>query len=210
VSTYEHRIASFNALNVQGMRFVAGLLNEPAMAAEADRLAADVLSLYADGPFACLQPDGSRRVVRTILDFVYVGRCMTDDLPDGVRKGMTAFFERELQTDDWLYALSPEDPDAITRFLPSFQTFRADHQATGSYDGWPGRAASVLLRFGERDRAIEWLRGLQEVTREGPFGQAHFIHPGGARKASFYNGNCYFNASGSAYAAALLDDWGAR
>ncbi len=208
VSTYEHAIASFNALNVQGMRFVAELLGDRSLAREADELAAAVVDLYEGGPFACVQPDGSRRVARTILDFVYVGRCMTADLPDPVKKGMVAFFEKELQTSDWLRALSLEDPDATTRFLPSFQTFRADHQATGSYDGWPGRAASVLLRFGERPKAEAWLRRLQETTREGPFGQAHLIHDDGARKASFFNGNCYFNASGSAYASMLLDDFG--
>ncbi len=208
VSTYEHVIASFNALNVQGMRFVARLLDDRSLAREADALARAVLSLFEGGPFACVQPDGTRRVARTILDFVYVGRCMTADLPDPVKKGMVAFFEKELQTADWLRALSPDDPDATTSFLPSFQTFRADHQATGSYDGWPGRAASVLLRFGERQKAEVWLRRLQETTREGPFGQAHFVHAEGARKASFFNGNCYFNASGSAYASMLLDDYG--
>lgn len=208
VRAYEHTIASFNALNVQGMRFVARLFEDAGLAAEADRLARDVLALYADGPFACLQPDGTRRVVKTVLDFVYVGRCMTDDLSPAMKKGMTEYFERELMTDDWLHALAPDDPDALTKSLPSFQTYRADHQATGSYDGWPGRAASALLRFGEKDLVTVWLRRLQEVTREGPFGQAHLIHPDRARKASFFNGNCYFNANGSVYAAMLLDDYG--
>ncbi len=210
VSTYEHRIASFNALNVAGMRFVAGLFGDDKLAAAADRLAREVVALYEDGPFACLQPDGERRVVRTILDFNYAGRCLTDDLPQAVRRGMVAFFERELRTDNWLHALSPRDPNALTRFLPTFQTFRADHQATGSYDAWPARAASVLLRFGEHDLAREWLLALQELTGEGPFGQAHFIHDDGVRKASFFNGNCYFNAAPAAYAAMLLDDWPAR
>jgi hypothetical protein len=131
---------------------------------------------------------------------------------------MVAFFENELQTSDWLYALAPKDPDALTPNLPTFQTFRADHQATGSYDGWPGRAASVLLRIGQRDRAVAWLQRIQELTREGPFGQAHFIHaadspeganptfPSRTRKASFYNGNCYFESAGCAFATAILED----
>ncbi|MBK8977373.1 MAG: hypothetical protein IPM29_15790 [Planctomycetes bacterium] len=207
VSTYEHRIAAFNALNVQAMRFLAALTGEARYAHDADALAGDVLALYAGGPFACLQPDGSRRVVATILDFVYVGRCMTADLPAAVRDGMVAFFERELVTADWCRALSPRDPDALTRALPSFQTFRADHQATGAYDGWPALAASVLLRFGRRDRALEWLRAIQELTREGPFGQAHYVHPDGrARKASFHNGNCWFAAAGCAFATLLLEE----
>jgi hypothetical protein len=206
VSTYEHTIAAFNALNVAGLRFLGELTGEDGYARAAAELAGKVLSLYEGGPFACRQPDGSRRIVKTILDFVYVGRCMTGDLPDGVRQGMVEFFRGELQTEDWLYALAPSDPNALTKELPWFQTFRADHQATGSYDGWPARAASVLARFGRRDEALAWLRRIERVTCEGPFGQAHFIHPGGAQKASFFNGNMYLETAGCAYAATILDD----
>lgn len=207
VSSYEHTIASFNALNVAGLRFLADLTGEQHYARAADGLARKVLGLYDGGPFACRLPDGSRRTVRTILDFIYVGRSMHGDLPEDVRRGMLEFFRSDLQTDDWLYALSPRDDNALTPDLPSFQTYRADHQATGSYDGWPAAAASVLARFGRRDEALAWLRRLENLTREGPFGQAHFIHPDGARKASFFNGNMYFAAAGCGYAAALLDDF---
>ncbi len=74
VSGYEHGVAAFNALNVQGMRFLHELTGDVEMARAADALAGEVLDLYAGGPFACRQPDDARRVVRTILDFVYVGR----------------------------------------------------------------------------------------------------------------------------------------
>lgn len=207
VSSYEHTIASFNALNVKGLRFLADLTGEPEYARAADRLAARVLDLYAGGPFACLQPDGSRRVVKTILDFVYVGRSMEADLPREVKEGMVEFFRSELQTEDWLYALSPRDPNALTPDLPSFQTFRADHQATGSYDGWPAHAASVLARFGHHEAALDWLARVERLTHEGPFGQAHYIHPDGARKASFFNGNMYLEAAGCGFTATLLDDF---
>jgi hypothetical protein len=207
VSTYEHEVAAFNALNVQGMRFLHRLTGEPRYREQADALAREVLALYAGGPFACRQPDGSRRVVRTVLDFVYVGRCMTEDLPPEVREGMVGFFERELRTEDWCRALALADPDALTRALPGFQTFRADHQATGAYDGWPALAASVLLRFGRREAARSWLERIQELTREGPFGQAHLVHADGrARKASFHNGNCWFAAAGCAFATLLLEE----
>jgi hypothetical protein len=206
VSTYEHTIAAFNALNVAGLRFLFELTGERAYASAAGELSAKVLSLYAGGPFACLQKDGSRRVVKTVLDFVYVGRCLESDLSAEQREGMVAFFTGELQTEDWLRALARSDANALTRDLPSFQRFRADHQATGSYDGWPARAASVLLRFGRADLALPWLRRIERLTREGPFGQAHFIHEGGARKASFFNGNMYLETAGCAYAATLLDD----
>ncbi len=206
VSTYEHTIAAFNASAVAGLRFMADLTGEHTYLAQADALARQVLALYAGGPFACIQPDGSRRVVKTILDFIYVGRYMTVDLPAEMNQGMVRFFEEELQTEDWLYALSPRDANALTRDLPAFQTYRADHQATGSYDGWPARAASVLLRFGEREKAQAWLQRIQRLTHEGPFGQAHQIFEDGARKASFYNGNGYLGGCGSAYAVTILDD----
>jgi hypothetical protein len=64
----------------------------------------------------------------------------------------------------------------------------------------------VLLRLGRGEVARTWLRAVQELTREGPFGQAHMVWPEGARKASFFNGNVYFNAAGAAFAAMLLDD----
>lgn len=218
VSTYEHTVASFNALGVHGLRFMAELTGEEAYGRQAAALAKEIEGLYAGGPWACVQPDGSRRIVKTILDFVYVGRLLASDLPDVMKSGMATFFAGELQTEDWLYALAPSDPDALTRKLPTFQTFRADHQATGSYDGWPALAASALLRFGERKKAIAWLCRLQELTREGPFGQAHFIHaaesdeaqnrsfPSRTRKASFFNGNCYFESAGCGYATTILED----
>lgn len=208
VSTYEHTIAAFNALNVAGLRFLAELTGESDYTRAAAALVAKVLSLYSGGPFACLQPDGSRRIVKTILDFVYVGRNMATDLPAEVRAGMVNFFKHDLQTEDWARALALNDSNALTPDLPTFQTFRADHQATGSYDAWPARAASVLVRLGYRDQALSWLRQLERVTREGPFGQAHFIHPEGARKASFFNGNMYLSTAGCAYAATILDDLG--
>jgi hypothetical protein len=207
VSTYEHTIAAFNALNVKGLRFLHELTGNRHYADQAAALAARVLSLYAGGPFACLQPDGSRRVVKTVLDFVYVGMNMTEDIPQAMRTGMVDFFLRELKTKDWLYALSPQDSNALTPDLPSFQTFRADHQATGSYDGWPAKAAAVLHRFGYHDEEREWLWSIQELTHEGPFGQAHYCWPDGARKASFFNGNVNTAAAGCAFATLMLDEW---
>lgn len=208
VSSYEHAVAAFNAMEVQGLRFLGELTGEGHYAAAADAKAMKVLELYAGGPFACLQPDGSRRVVKTILDFVYVGRAMTGDIPEEMRRGMVEFFRSELQTDDWLYALSPSDPNALTKSLPTFQTYRADHQATGSYDGWPAHAAAVLCRFGYKDEALAWLKRVEGLTREGPFGQAHFIHADGARKASFFNGNMYLEPAGCAFATVLLEEIG--
>jgi hypothetical protein len=62
------------------------------------------------------------------------------------------------------------------------------------------------LRWGDRERAVAWLRAIQGLTREGPFGQAHTVFPGGAKKSSFFNGNCYFESAGSGFATTLLED----
>jgi hypothetical protein len=217
VGSYEHRLAGFNALAAWSYRFAADRL-DPAHAAEYSRLAetveAAVLDLFDDGVFRCRTPDGER-VVRTCLDFIYVGRYMTARLDARQRRRMLDFFVTELETADWMRALSPRDDDSLTTALPEFQTYRADHQSTGAYDGWPGLSADVRFRFGDRDGALDWLRRISAVTREGPFGQAHWVGiPTGdadadsaapARKASFFNGNCYLLVSGCTVSAALLD-----
>ena len=84
---------------------------------------------------------------------------------------MLRFFVSELETRDWMLALSADDADSLTTVLPTFQTYRADHQSTGSYDGWPGLAASVRLAFGDEQATLDWLRRISAVTREGPSGR---------------------------------------
>lgn len=60
---------------------------------------------------------------------------------------------------------------------------------------------------------MNWLRRLSEVTWEGPFGQAHWVGTteeerteAAARKASFFNGNCYLEACGCTLATTLLEE----
>jgi len=77
---------------------------------------------------------------------------------------MLLFFKEELETSDWMVALSGIDDDSLTRALPTFQTYRADHQSTGCYDGWPGLAASVRLSFGDESATLDWLRRMSRVT----------------------------------------------
>ncbi|HWG85446.1 MAG TPA: hypothetical protein VNT60_08210, partial [Deinococcales bacterium] len=69
VSTYEHRIAAFNAMNAWGMRQAAQWL-APERAADLEREAAAVSQAvralrHPDGYYRCLQPDGEERAVRT-------------------------------------------------------------------------------------------------------------------------------------------------
>ena len=95
---------------------------------------------------------------------------------------MVAFFQRELQTPEWLRALSPWDPDAS-------YSVRPDHQWNGAYTAWPADSARALIALGEPQVALDWLPGLARTANQGPPGQAHFVEEaqpllnGGARKA---------------------------
>jgi len=191
VSSYTHEVASLNAANVWNMRTVAAIARirgeteiADGLEAEADALIPAVLSLYQDGAgcFAAGQPDGSRLPVRHCYDFSVVGTTIAGDLPPIMRAEMTDFFRRELQTENWMRALSPWDPDA------SFSV-RPDHQWNGAYPAWPADAGRALIALGAADTLVAWLEGLSRTANQGPMGQAHFVEEaqpgigGGARKA---------------------------
>ncbi|WP_368497705.1 hypothetical protein [Herbiconiux sp. A18JL235] len=191
VSSYTHEVASLNAANVWCLRTaaaVATLTGDEALAAslqaDADTLVGDVLDLYdpGTGHFVARQPDGSRLPVRHCYDFNVVGTTISGDLPTELRAEMVEFFQRELQTENWMRALSPWDPDA------SFSV-RPDHQWNGAYPAWPADAARALVALGAPAVATEWVGGLVRSTNQGPTGQAHFVEEalagidGGARKA---------------------------
>jgi hypothetical protein len=189
VSSYTHEVASLNAANVWNLRTSADLLDLAGVSgdqlrAEAGELLPHVIELYQPGTgfFAARQPDGTRLDVRHCYDFSIVGTTIADDLKPVVRTEMIDFFQRELQTPNWIRALSPYDPDA------SFSV-RPDHQWNGAYPAWPADAARALVQLGAPEVALEWLPGLAKTTNQGPTGQAHFVEEaqpginGGARKA---------------------------
>lgn len=191
VSSYTHEVASLNAANVWCMRAVADICDRRGDAATASRLRGDadellaaVLDLYLPGTgyFAAGQPDGTRLPVRHCYDFSIVGTSLAADLPEEVRSEMVAFFQRELQTENWMRALSPCDPDAS-------YSVRPDHQWNGAYPAWPADAGRAVAALGEPDVALAWIEGLARSANQGPTGQAHFVEEalpainGGARKA---------------------------
>ncbi|MFC7623884.1 hypothetical protein [Microlunatus sp. GCM10028923] len=189
VSSYTHEVASLNAANVWNLRTAADLLDRAGQDGDqlrktADELLPHVIDLYEPGTgfFAARQPDGTRLGVRHCYDFSIVGTTIADDLAPDVKTEMIDFFRRELQTENWIRALSPYDPDA------SFSV-RPDHQWNGAYPAWPADAARALVDLGAPDVALDWLPGLARTANQGPTGQAHFVEEaqpginGGARKA---------------------------
>jgi hypothetical protein len=187
VPTYEQRVPSLNAANVWMMRTVAKLRarsGEVGTAAnltkQADDLAKQVLDLYVDGKgyWACLLDSGQRIEVRHCIDFFFIVACMREDLGRRRLNEMADFVNRELWTKDWLRALSEMDGAAEVSLRP-------DHGSTGSFDAWPAFTAEAMFRAGHKGQALARLRSIDQVTREGPFGQAHLVaedqHP--TRKA---------------------------
>ena len=191
VSSYTHEVASLNAANVWSMRTAASLAElqgdtdaGAALRAEADALLPAVIARYLPGQgiFAAGQPGGTLLPVRHCYDFSVVGTTIADDLAPGIRAEMVDFFQRELQTDNWMRALSPWDPDAS--YSP-----RPDHQWNGAYPAWPADAGRALAALGAPEVLTNWIEGLSRTANQGPMGQAHFVEEavpginGGARKA---------------------------
>jgi len=193
VSSYVHQVASLNAGNVFNLRFIGELLKARGKSAEskiyqkeASELLDRVLGLYVDGSgfWNTRQPDGQLVEVRHCYDFITILNTIAQDLSARQKSEMTRYFIEELQTKNWIRALSPKDQDAI-------YSVRPDHQWNGAYPAWPAQAVSGLYQLGQPEIAHEWMQGLAESANQGPFGQAHFVESaappeaGGARKAPF-------------------------
>ncbi|MGO2520554.1 MAG: hypothetical protein ACTH8F_10560 [Microbacterium sp.] len=190
VSSYTHEVASLNAANVWNMRTAASLAElsggdaADGLRGEASALLPSVISRYLPGQgiFAAGQPDGTLLPVRHCYDFSVVGTTVADDLDASIREEMVEFFQRELQTENWMRALSPWDPDAS-------YSVRPDHQWNGAYPAWPADAGRALAALGAPSVLLEWISGLAQTANQGPMGQAHFVEEavpginGGARKA---------------------------
>lgn len=178
---YVHRVPSFNAANVWMMRTLAAIYEgrgNSARAAElrtwADQIARAVLDLYVpgDGVWCALHRDGKRVELRHCYDFVCVGGFMTDDLTPEMKQQMTDFVDRELLTESWMRAMSPEDKAAALSDRP-------DHGPMGAYDAWPALTARTMCRLGDWKRAVGFLRRTQAALYEGVYGQAHEFYGDG-------------------------------
>ena len=180
VSSYTHEVASLNAANVWNLRMAADVLElrgdtagAAQLRAEADELLVEVhdaLPATATGFFAAGQPDGTTHPGAALLRLQHRrhhdrGR----PRPATIRAEMVAFFQRELQTPNWMRALSPWDPDAS-------YSVRPDHQWNGAYPpGRPMPARSLIALGSRRMSPSTGSPGLARSANQGPAGQAHFV-----------------------------------
>ena len=107
--------------------------------------------------------------MRHCFDFISVGKFMTNDLTDEMKKEMMNFVETELLTATWMRAQSLKDPAAKN-------SDRADHGPLGAYDGWPAQIADVMGIFGYPQKAVEYVKACEDVTKEGNFSQARELY----------------------------------
>lgn len=199
---YIHRVASFNAGNVYLLRRAAAYLDAAgqvaraaALRAEANGLRDAVLQLYVsgDGVWLAEHRDGTRVQVRHVFDYILVGQSMDGDLSVQQRAEMTAFVQRELVSGAWMRAMSLQDASAGASPRP-------DHGSTGAYDGWPALSAEVMARFGDHAQALDLLRRIEPVLREGPFTQSHeYVAGGRVRIAGPEHAQDYNAIAGASY-----------
>jgi hypothetical protein len=172
---YAECVASVNAQNVWMMRKAADLqqfkgheVRAVELRKKAGAFLPVVLSLYNNvtGAWNARRLDGAVVPVQHCFDFIYAANALADDLTAAHKLRMNSFAKREILTRNWMRAMSLKDPD-----VP--RATRPDHSYTGSYDGWIPLTAGAMWRLGDRQGAYEFYCRTAEVTKEGPFAQAH-------------------------------------
>lgn len=174
VPTYIHIIPSFNAGYVWMLREMAKFRNgmgedEKAnvLNKDADEMMQRLFKLYAGkGVWNTLYPYNKKVEVRTVLDHMYFGKYLNQDLSPVMRKEMVDFVEEELITDTWMRALSLKDGAAE-------YSDRPDHGPLGAYDGWPSSTIDAFTQMGYAQKAFKFYKSVLPVTYEGPWSQSH-------------------------------------
>jgi hypothetical protein len=172
VPNYVNVVAGFNAAYVAMMRSLAHLhrfRGHPAEAdradADAERLAAAVIGLYAGGGRWSILHPGSTESIGHCLDFGLVAAALVDDLPESIRSEMVEFAATKLVTGAWMRALAADDPVAA-------YSDRPDHGAGGAFCAWPGVTAHGFAVLGRPDLAVELLRATPAAASGALWGQA--------------------------------------
>jgi hypothetical protein len=174
VPTYKHIVPSFNATYIWMMRETAkfyGMANQHAKAEalnkKADEMLPLLMKLYAgNGVWNCLYPNNETVEVRHVMDFIYTGRFIPQDIPEPMRKEMIDFLYRELMTTHWMRAQSVQD-------VAAKNSDRPDHGPLGAFDGWPAATLDALVQFDQPQKALDFYRSMEPLTHEGSWSQAH-------------------------------------
>ena len=135
---------------------------------KADAFLPAVLTLYNrdTGAWNLRRMNGTVVPVQHCFDYIYVANALVNDLTNDQKRGMNTFVERDLMTRDWMRAMGLKDPD-----VP--RAVRPDHAYTGAYDGWIPLTIGAMWRSGDIKEAYDFYVRSAEVTKEGPFSQAH-------------------------------------
>ena len=210
---YVECVAGFNAQNIALMRRAAdwdSLKGNETTASElrkkADAFLPAVLSLLNKdtGAWNLRRVDGATVPVQHCVDFIYAGDALYNDLSPEQKTKSIEFAKRELFTKDWMRAMSLHDPN-----YP--KATRPDHAYTGSYDGWIPLTAAAMWRLGGTKDAYDFYCRTAEVTKEGPFAQAHeFIGPNPTSneapvRVALRGGNMKECISGAAFADVVIN-----
>lgn len=174
VPSYIHIIPSFNAGYVWMMREMAKfreLLGQQEKSAQlkndADEMMQRLLKLYAGkGVWYTLFPNNKKVEVRHILDNMYFGKYLQQDLSSSMREEMVDFIEEELLTNTWMRALSLKDSAAN-------HSDRPDHGPLGAFDGWPSGTIDAFVQMGYANKAFRFYKSVLPVTYEGCWSQSH-------------------------------------
>ena len=172
---YVQEVASVNSQNISMMREDANWQDFKGNAARAEELRDKataflplVLSLFnaKTGAWNLHRVDGTVVEVQHCFDFIYAGNALVNDLTAEQKEGSNNFVKQDLMTHDWMRAMGLADPD-----VP--RAVRPDHSWTGSYDGWVPLTAGAMWRLGDPKAAFDFYCRAADVTKEGPFAQAH-------------------------------------
>ncbi|HUJ74363.1 MAG TPA: hypothetical protein VL359_05870, partial [bacterium] len=208
VTTYAHATAGMNAFFSTALRD-ASLFGLPSRRADADALLKAVTSLYREEPasFDCRYPDGRLVSAPNLYDLGMVLTYLGAALPKSITSSVYSFILDELCTPTWAHNLWPLDPDIASGI-------RADHQWAGCFPAWISQFAIGAAHSGVADQRLsDWLTGVAEITRQGPFGQAYWaedIHPpeeGAAAKCydELTQGNHWVIGSGAHFVEAVIE-----
>jgi hypothetical protein len=173
VPTYIHIVPSFNIGYVWMMRETANFYKKKenfnradSLDIQAEKMVKNILKLYAgNGVWNSLYPNNKKVEVRHVLDLIYFGKFLADDVSPSIKQEMMEFLNRELMTDSWMRAQSLSD-------IAAKDSDRPDHGPMGSFDGWIPEVMDAITQMGYPQEALDFYKAIEPVTHEGCWSQA--------------------------------------